>query len=168
MRRGDITHAAMAAIPATAVCATARDGLVMGLVAALALWLAAALLRIVRGILRDEDRLPVAMIVGAALVAAARMALAARLPEVSRSLGAFLPMTAMGALALCVEERPAEGGLACLGVMTLLGAACELIGGGSLFGAAILPAGVPLASQPAGGLLLLGVGLSLVNRREAA
>ena len=158
--------------PALAVTATARVALGMGVATACVLLVTAIVMGLIGGAISGKGRVPVTLVVSAALATVAQMILMGWFPELSAALGVFAPLIAVNSLILLGGGRTADNGvgaaiadglgmgLGYVAAMTLVGAIRELLGKGSVFGAAVLPASfqpVVLASLPAGGLIIVGV-----------
>ena len=176
-----ILRLALGVTPALAATTTAANGLGMGLTAACVLILTCLFMGIVGSLLHEKGRWIVALVVGAAFASVAQMVLAGWFPALNAALGLYAPMIAVSSLILCrggsAAERGAgaalaEGvgmGIGYAAALTLLGAVRELIGRGTLFGAAVLPGYQPLllAAMPAGGFLALGIAMGIANAVSA-
>lgn len=163
--------------PALAVTTTATNGLGMGVATACVLLLTCAVMGLIGGRIDGKARLAVTLTVSAAFSTVAQMVLRGWFPALNEALGVFVPLMAVSSLILCVGQN-AESGLgvtllegvkAAVGyavAMTLIGVVRELLGHGSVFGAAVLPAGYEpllLAILPAGGLMVVGLMMGAYN-----
>ncbi len=182
---GGILSESMAFRLAVAVCATlsvtayTKNGLGLGLTTALVLICSNKIIALVRGLLPERVRpFGYALIIGL-FVSAAQMLLAAFLPDLSANLGIYVPLMAISCVLLCrvsgVDEKPhivAAGmdglitGLLFAAALILLSAVRELLGFGTLFGAAVFGEGFEpmliLKAVP-GGFILLGLLYGVVN-----
>ncbi len=164
--------------PAVAVTTTALNGLGMGVATAGALLLTSFVMGLIGGALNEKARFAVTLILSAAFASVAQMVLRGWFPALNDSLGVFVPLIAVSSLILCGGSEAAGRGFGAaiadglvMGIgyavaMTLLGAVRELLGRGTAFGAAVLPAAYEpllLAALPAGGLMLLGIAMGLYN-----
>ncbi|HWR22897.1 MAG TPA: Rnf-Nqr domain containing protein [Feifaniaceae bacterium] len=169
---------AVALCAALAVAATASNGLGLGLVTALVLACSNAVIALVRGLLPEQARpFAYALVIGL-FVSAAQMLLAAYFPGLSADLGIYVPLTAISCILLSrvgADEKPrvaaacADGlvtGLLFAAALFLFSAVRELLGFGTLFGAAVFGEGfepmLVIKAVP-GGLILLGVLCGIVN-----
>lgn len=168
--------------PALAVATTALNGLCMGVATACVLALTNLAMALVGDVIQKRSRAVATLVVSAALASIAQMILEGWFPALNAAPGVFAPLIAVGSLILLCGERAAGGrvGAAVAGgvgtgaiyalATTLVGAIRELIGKGTFFGAAVLPAGyqpAALAALPAGGLIVLGTCLGVANAMHA-
>ena len=163
--------------PAAAVATCAVNGLGLGLATACVLLCTCAVAALLGAFVDEKGRLPVFMLVSAAFATVAQLAMKAWFPALGAALGLFVPLIAVNCLILCGADAAARRGAASLGralalglgyaaALTLLGLVREVIGCGTAFGAAVLPAGYEpmlMAIMPAGGLLALGLLLGILN-----
>ena len=183
-RSGDslTLRAGLGLCPVLTVATTALTGLCTGVAVACTLVFASLAMALVGGALSERSRAVARLVVSAALASVARMILVIWLPALFAAPETLAPLIAVASLILLGGERAAgesAGAAVAYGVgtgaayalaATLLGAIRELVGRGALFGAAVLPAGYPpaaLAALPAGGLIVLGVGLGIANAMRA-
>jgi len=159
--------------PALAVTVTAMNGLGMGLATACVLLCTSLTVSTLRGLVAGRARVPLFLLVSAVFAAVAQMILAGWFPALNGALGVFVPLIAVNCLILNRADEAASRsglmtaaadavgmGLGYTAALTLVGALRELIGRGSVFGAAILPSGYEpmlLAAMPAGGFLMVGL-----------
>jgi Na+-translocating ferredoxin:NAD+ oxidoreductase subunit E len=153
------------------------EGLAIGLLGLLLPLLCGLLLVPLRGRLPGNGLPLAALLLGAILVGAAELLLQLFSSELTAALALFLPLLMLPCLALALDERTnalagLRPGLAFALLAVLLGAVREALGHGSLFAEANrllgLPisgwhwaSGLPLLTQAAGGLILLGLLLAL-------
>jgi Na+-translocating ferredoxin:NAD+ oxidoreductase RnfE subunit len=156
----------LALAPVLAPADSALDALWLGIAIVLLLAIVGTASRLADGRFPGEVRLGVVAVLAASLVAMLDRGTAAFLPDVHAALGQGLPLVAASSLALAggtsfqrkaqAARLPAAGlatgGLACLVVLVVLGAAREWLG-----------AHAQLALHPAGAFLLLGAGLAAFN-----
>ena len=165
--------------PALAVTTCAANGLAMGLATACALVCVNLLMSLLRGALSEKGRFPVLLALSATAASIVWAVLRACFPEINAALGLFVPLIAVNTLILSrangfaaessVAASLADGlgmGVGYAIALTLLGAVRELLGSGSVFGVQLLGSGyepVLLALMPAGGLMVYGLALGIVN-----
>ena len=170
---------ALAACATLAVTANAMNGLGLGLATALALICSNKIIALVRGALSEHVRpFAYALIIGA-FVSVVQMLLAAFLPDLSATLGIYIPLMAISCMLLTrvygADEKPHMISAGVDGLMTgllftlmllVLSAVRELLGYGTLFGTAVFGEGFEpmliLKAVP-GGFVLLGVLYGIVN-----
>lgn len=165
--------------PALALATTALNGLCFGAAGACVLILTSLVMGLMSGVLSEKARMSVALVLGAGFATAVGMFVRAWFPQISESLTTMIPLIAVSSLLLgraggFAAENGAGAALADglgMGVgyaaaLTLIGAVRELLGHGTLFGAAILPASYQpllLAVMPAGGLMIAGIAMGIAN-----
>lgn len=176
--------------PLLAVSHNAVNALGLGLATVLALTLTNAAVAGIRTLTRRDVRIPVFVLVIAAVVTSIELGIRAFLPELHAVLGLFIPLIVtncalMGrAEAFASRHDPARAaldgfavGLGFLWVLLLIGAVREMVGEGSLFAGAGRLLGLPglelvvpgypgflLAVLPVGAFLVLA---SLIALRQA-
>ena len=170
---------ALGICPALAVTTRAANGLGLGLATACVLILTSLVASILGKLISEKGRFPVFILISATFAALAQMVMKAWQSALCESLGVFVPLIAVNCLILNRSETfAAESGPVsavvdsiCMGLgytlaLTLVGILRELIGCGTIFGAAILPASYEpmlLAVMPAGGFLALGLMMGIYN-----
>ena len=176
--------------PLLAVTNTAINGLGLGLATLLVLTCSSAAVSLVRGLLMPEIRIPAFVLIIATLVTVVDLGLQAGLPELSRTLGIFVPLIVTNCTLLARAEAFASRqpllpalhdalaqGVGFALVLIALGAGREMIGQGTLFAGAdlllgewaavlsvqILPqgSGLLLALLPPGAFIGLGLMIAL-------
>ncbi len=176
--------------PLLAVTNTAINGLGLGLATLLVLTCSSAAVSLVRGLLMPEIRIPAFVLIIATLVTVVDLGLQAGLPELSRTLGIFVPLIVTNCTILARAEAFASRqpllptmhdalaqGVGFSLVLIALGAGREMIGQGTLFAGAdlllgewaavlsmqILPqgSGLLLALLPPGAFIGLGLMIAL-------
>lgn len=170
---------------AVALCATlavtthAANGLGLGLATACALVCSNLLIALVRGMLPESARLFAYVLIIGLFVSAAQMLLSAFFSGLSADLGIYVPLMAVSCTLLSrvngADEKPrvvsagVDGlitGLLFAAALVVLSAVRELLGFGTLFGAAVFGEGfepVLILKAVPGGLILLGVLYGVVN-----
>lgn len=175
----------LALCPLLAVTGTATNGLGMGLATAAVLVISNLVVALFRHIITPEVRIPVFVLLIAAIVTLVDMSLNAWLHELHKVLGLFIPLIVtncaiMGRAEAFASRNPirasiADGlfmGLGFTFALVVLGAVREILGSGTLFANAalllgdnfsflettIIPhyRGVLLMSLPPGGFMMLG------------
>ncbi len=167
------------------MCATlgttssALNGLMMGVSTLLVLICSNSVVSMIKSLVPDKVRIPVFIVVIATFVTLLQLAISAWAPALNESLGLFIPLIVVNCILLGRAEafasrRPvldsALDGLGCgIGftlALTLLGAARELLGAGSLFGIRIYPDdyAMLLFVLAPGAFIALGYMIALVNR----
>ena len=167
---------ALGLCPALAVTTTAANGLGMGIATACALVCTSIITFLLGRIVSEKGRIAVFMMVSAAFATVAQLVLKAAFPALSAALGIYVPLIAVNCLLLSRAEFASENGFGAtladaigMGIgyicaMTVVGIVRELLGQGTLFGAAVLPATpVVLMALPAGGFLAVGLLMGIFN-----
>lgn len=179
--------------PLLAVTGTAINGLGLGLATLLVLVLSNLAVSATRRLLTQELRIPMFVLIIASLVTVVDLLMQAWLPQLSRTLGIFIPLivtncTILGRAEAFASRNPVGAslidglaqGLGFAAVLVLLGAARELLGQGTLLADAhlllgewarmlefrLLPeqSGLLLAILPPGAFIGLGLMIALRNR----
>lgn len=165
--------------PTLAVTTSAENGMGMGLATTAVLVLANLVISLMRKIIPDKIRIPIFIVVIASFVTIVGMVMEGYVPALFASLGLFIPLIVVNCLILARAEAFAfkngpvasifDGigmGLGFTLALTILGAVRELIGNGSVFGFALLPAAYKPALimiLPPGAFLALGLLLAGIN-----
>lgn len=165
--------------PTLAITTAASNGIGMGLATTFVLVCSNLFISLLRKVIPDKVRIPAFIVVIASFVTILEMMLKAFLPELSASLGMYIPLIVVNCIifaraeAFAFKNGPvlslADGlgmGLGFTGAITILSAIRELFGAGTIFGVQIMPE----AYQPMGimlnvpgGFVTLGLLLALVN-----
>jgi len=165
--------------PTLAITTAASNGIGMGLATTFVLVCSNLFISLLRKVIPDKVRIPAFIVVIASFVTILEMMLKAFLPELSASLGMYIPLIVVNCIifaraeAFAFKNGPvlslADGlgmGLGFTGAITILSAIRELFGAGTIFGVKIMPE----AYQPMGimlnvpgGFVTLGLLLALVN-----
>ena len=165
--------------PTLAVTTTVANGIGMGLSATFVLICSNFFISILRKFIPNKIRIASYIVIIAGFVSTVEMVINAWLPDLSKSLGLFIPLIVVNCIILARAEAfasknsplpSAVDGLACgIGftlALTVISAIRELFGNGTLFGLNILgenfsPALIIIL--PAGGFLVLGFLIALVQ-----
>lgn len=173
--------------PALAVSNTARNALAMGLATLFVLTLSNAVVSAIRRLVPRQVRIASYILVIASFVTIVDYAIQAISLDLHRALGAFISLIVVNCTILGRAEAFASkhgvtasildgAGMGAGFTLALfsLGAVRELLGAGTLFGVAVLPAGFQpwvVMALPSGGFLTLAAWLMLfawLRRRRAA
>lgn len=174
--------------PTLAVTSSATNGFGMGLAVLAVLLCSNAVISLLRRFIPDTVRIPSFIVVIAGFVTVVQFATEAWTPALNRSLGIFIPLIVVNCIILGRAEAYASKngllasifdavgmGLGFTLALTTLGGIREILGAGTLFGKAVLPAGAQPAlvlSMAPGAFIALGILLALVRvvqlRRKGA
>lgn len=165
--------------PALAVTNAAINGLAMGMATTFVLIASSILISLIRKLIPAQVRIASYIVIIATFVTVVDKFLAAFTPDISKSLGAFIPLIVVNCLILGRQEAfssknnvgrsIADGlgmGLGFTWVLILLGGIREILGAGEIFGAAILPGSFNtwlVMILPPGAFLTLGIMIGAVN-----
>ncbi len=162
-----------------AVSTSVINGLGMGLSTMVVLVASNIIISLIRNFIPNKVRIAAYIIVIAGCVTAVEMALKAFLPEISKSLGIFIPLIVVNCIILGRAEAFASKngviksaldgigmGLGFTLALCILGTIREILGNGtflgiSLFGEGFQPATVMIL--PPGAFIVLGVVLAVIN-----
>lgn len=165
--------------PTLAVTTTAVDGVGMGLSATVVLIVSNILISLLRKIIPNKIRIAAYIVVIAGCVTLVDMLLAAYLPDLSKSLGIFIPLIVVNCIILgraeafasknSVAKSAVDGlgmGLGFTMALFLISSVREILGNGTwmkmeLFGEGFTPAIMMIL--PPGGFLTLGIILGIIN-----
>ena len=177
--------------PTLAITIAGSNGLGMGLATTAVLVCSNLFISLLRNFIPEKVRIPAFIVVIASFVTMIDLFLKAYLPDLSASLGMYIPLIVVNCIIFARAEsfafkNPpflsiADGlgmGLGFTFAITLLSVIREVIGNGTFFGMTVMPASYqPMAImlQVPGGFVTLGLLLVLVNtlrnklaRKEAA
>ena len=163
--------------PTLAVTSSAVNGIGMGLSTAVVLACSNLAISLLRKIVPDKIRIPCFVVVIATFVTIVQMLLKAYVPALDKALGLYIPLIVVNCLILARAESFAcknkpfpslVDGFA-MGftiALTILGAVREILGAGSVFGFAFLPAtfNTLLFILPPGAFLTLGCLMAVFNK----
>lgn len=165
--------------PTLAVTNSGVNGLSMGLATLFVLFTSNILISFVRRTIASQVRIPAYVVIIATLVTVADMFLAAVFPDISKSLGPYIPLIVVNCIILGRAEGfaqknpvlPTAADALGIGVgftlsLTLMGVIREVLGFGSVFNVQLLGAWFEpwiVMILPAGAFLVLGSLIALVN-----
>lgn len=165
--------------PTLAVTNSAVNGLAMGLATAFVLLMSSILISLIKSLIPAQVRIASYIVVIATFVTVVDKFLAAYTPDISKALGAFIPLIVVNCVILGRQEafssKNSVGrsvldgvgmGFGFTWVLVLLGAIRELLGEGSIFGLMIMPESFNtwlIMILPPGAFLTLGIFIGLAN-----
>lgn len=165
--------------PTLAVTNSAVNGLAMGLATAFVLLMSSILISLIKGLIPAQVRIASYIVIIATFVTVVDKFLAAYTPDISKALGAFIPLIVVNCVILGRQEafssKNSVGrsvldgvgmGFGFTWVLVLLGAVRELLGEGSIFGLMIMPESFNtwlIMILPPGAFLTLGIFIGLAN-----
>ncbi len=168
--------------PALAVTTSAENGLGMGLATTFVLVCSSFIISLMRKILNPQTRIVVFAVTIASFVTLVDLFMQAKVPALSKSLGAFVPLIVVNCIIISRQEMFASknnpfrsvidalaNGAGIIFAFTLLGAIREVFGTGKLFNFKILFDAFydkhewVVALLPAGAFISLGLLIALIN-----
>ena len=165
--------------PTLAITTAGSNGIGMGLATTAVLVCSNLFISLLRNFIPEKVRIPSFIVVIASFVTMIDLFMKAYLPDLSASLGMYIPLIVVNCIIFARAEsfafkHPpmlsiADGlgmGLGFTFAITLLSVIREVIGNGTIFGATVMPAGYqPMAImlQVPGGFVTLGLLLVAVN-----
>ena len=165
--------------PTLAVTTAAGNAIGMGLSTTVVLVCSNLFISLLRNLISEKIRIPAFIVVIASFVTMVEMALKAYLPDLSATLGLYIPLIVVNCIIFARAEAFAfkNGPILALGdglgmglgftaAITVLASVREIFGSGTLFGINVMGEGyrpMSLLTAPAGGFLTLGVLLIIVN-----
>ena len=165
--------------PTLAITYAASNGVAMGLATTFVLVFSNLVISLLRNAIPNRIRIPAFVIIIATFVTIVEMVMHAYFGALYDTLGVFIPLIVVNCVIFARAESfafknpPLESMVDGLGMglgftlgLTLLSCLREILGAGTVFGMAVLPAGfkpMAIAVQPAGGFILLGVLLGAVT-----
>ncbi len=166
--------------PTLAVTTSVQNGIGMGLATTFVLVCSNLVISLIRNFVPSKVRIPAYIVVIATFVTIVQLLLEAFLPDLSASLGLFIPLIVVNCIifgraeAFAFKNKPLPSIVDGLGMglgftiaITLISSVRELFGAGTLFGIQVMPAGyMPMALliKPAGGFIVLGLLMALMNK----
>ena len=172
--------------PTLAVTATAENGMAMGLAATFVLVCSSVLVSMVRSVIPSQVRIAAFIVIIATFVTIADRFLAAFVPDISKSLGPFIPLIIVNCMILGRQEAFASKngigrslldalgmGLGFTATLLVLSSIREILGAGTWFGMTLFPseyAWGAMALAP-GAFITLGcliAAANLINERRKA
>lgn len=174
--------------PTLAITYQASNGIGMGLATTFVLVFSNLVISLMRNVIPERIRIPSFIIIIATFVTIVEMVMHAFLPELYDTLGVFISLIVVNCIifaraeAFAFKNPPLESAVDGLGMglgftcaITIVASIRELLGSGTVFGRQLMPPGyepMAFAISPAGGFVVLGLTLAVVNRifarREAA
>ena len=170
--------------PTLATTTSAINGLSMGLATMAVLVCTNFVISAIKNITPDMVRIPVFIVVIAALVTILQMLMSAYAPDsINKALGIYIPLIVVNCIILgraesfACKNTPVASIFDGLGIglgftmgLTILGVVRELLGAGSVFGIHLLPetTNVLLFVLPPGAFLTLGYLVALFNKLKKA
>ncbi len=168
--------------PTLAVTTSALNGVSMGLAVIFVLSFSSLVVSLIRNIVPPQVRIAVYTVVIATFVTIVDIFLKAVYPDISRALGAFIPLIIVNCIILGRCEAFASKntvlvslldslgmGLGFTWGVLLLGSIREILGAGTIFGVKILSAAynpMIIMILPAGAFLVLGILVAIMNSLE--
>ena len=165
--------------PTLAVTTAASNAIGMGLSTTVVLVCSNLFISLLRNVISEKIRIPAFIVVIASFVTIVEMTLKAFLPELSATLGLYIPLIVVNCIIFARAEAFAfkngpvlalgDGlgmGLGFTAAITILASVREIFGAGTLFGIDLMGSGyhpMSLLTAPAGGFLTLGILLIIVN-----
>ena len=165
--------------PTLAITTAGSNGIGMGLATTFVLVCSNLFISLLRKVIPDKVRIPAFIVVIASFVTILEMLLKAFLPDLSEALGMYIPRIVVNCIifaraeAFAFKNGPvaslADGlgmGLGFTCAITILSCIRELLGNGTVFGAAVMPESyqpMGIMLNVPGGFVTLGLLLILVN-----
>ena len=174
--------------PTLAITYRASNGIGMGLATTFVLVFSNLVISLMREMIPEKIRIPSFIIIIATFVTIVEMVMHAFLPELYDTLGVFISLIVVNCIifaraeAFAFKNPPLKSAVDGLGMglgftfaITIVAAIRELLGSGTVFGTQLMPPGyepMAFATSPAGGFVVLGLTMALVNKlfagKEAA
>lgn len=165
--------------PALAVTNSVANGLAMGLAVIFVLLCSNIIISLVRKVIPHQVRIAVFVVFIATFVTVADLFLKAKFPQLSKSLGPYVPLIVVNCIILGRAEAFASKnplprsffdglgmGIGFMCALVLLGSIREILGMGSFLGIEILPSSFErwvIMVSPAGAFLTLGILIGIFN-----
>ncbi len=166
--------------PTLAVTTSATNGLGMGLTTAVVLIMSNALISMLRKMIPDRVRIPAYIVVVASFVTIVQLLLQAYLKSLNDALGIYIPLIVVNCIILGRAEAYASRNSVGLAIfdgigmglgftvgLTCIGLVREILGAGTIFGAAVMPKAyepITIFVKPAGALLVVAILGALQNK----
>ena len=163
-----------------AITTSISNGVGMGISVLIILTLSNIFISLLRKIIPNEVRIACYIVVIAGFVTIVDLCLQAFFPDIAKSLGVFIPLIVVNCIifgraeAFAFKNKPIPAVVDGLGMgmgftiaITMICAVRELFGAGTLLGVQVMPAGylpMDLLVKPAGGFIVLGLLLALMNK----
>jgi len=165
--------------PTLAITNSVENALVMGAAATFVVICSNMIASLLRGLIRPHVRILIFTLTIATFVTIADRFLAANMYEVSKKLGAFIPLIIVNCMIICraevcaIKSPPFKSfcdacgiGLGFTIALVILGVVRELLGAGELLGYRIMPEGFDdwvIMVMPPGAFLVLGIVIGVSN-----
>lgn len=165
--------------PTLAVTTSLKNGLGMGLSAAVVLVMSNVLVSLLRKIIPSKVRIAAYIVIIATAVTVVQMLLNAFLPDLAAQLGIFIPLIVVNCIILARAESFASKntvlssaidglgtGLGFTGALCIISTVRELLGAGTIWGITVTADIIdPMAiiGMPPGGFIVLGCLIALIN-----
>lgn len=165
--------------PTLAVTVSAINGIAMALATTFVLVFSSLLISLIRKLIPDQVRIAAFIVIIATFVTIVDLVMKAKFPELSKSLGAFIPLIVVNCIILGRAEAFASkntplrsvfdalgSGMGFLIVLFVLGGIREIFGSGTLLGFQVLPNAFEpwiVMILPAGAFLTLGLMMGFSN-----
>ena len=166
--------------PTLAITTAVSNGIGMGLAVTFVLVFSNLVISLLRKAIPDQIRIPAFIVVIATFVTIVQLFVKAFVPALDAALGVFIPLIVVNCIifgraeAFAFKNKPIPAIVDGLGMgigftiaITLISAVRELFGAGTLLGVQVMPAGylpMDLLVKPAGGFIVLGLLLALMNK----
>lgn len=166
--------------PTLAVTTSAINGLGMGLTTMVVLALSNLFISLLRNIIPDKVRIPGFIVIIASFVTMMQLLLQAYIPSIYEALNIYIPLIVVNCIILGRAESYASKngpisslfdgigmGLGFTVALTVIGAVRELLGAGSVFGLAVMPASyepIRIFTSAPGAFFVLAVLTAIQNK----
>lgn len=163
-----------------AITTSISNGVGMGISVLIILTLSNIFISLLRKIIPNEVRIACYIVVIAGFVTIVDLCLQAFFPDIAKSLGVFIPLIVVNCIifgraeAFAFKNKPLASAVDGLGMglgftlaITLISSIRELFGAGTVFGVQVMPEGylpMDILVKPAGGFIVLGLTLALMNK----
>ena len=164
--------------PTLAVTTTLQNGVTMGIAATLVLIASNVVISLLRKFIPDKIRIAAYVVIIAGFVSVIEMLLKAYLPDLSASLGIFIPLIVVNCIILARAEAFASKnsvGLSALdglgmgagftAALIIVSAIREILGSGTIWGVSVAGGVSPMTMfiLPPGGFLVLGIVIGMIQ-----
>jgi electron transport complex protein RnfE len=166
--------------PTLAITTLASNGIGMGLAVTFVLIFSNLVISLLRKAIPDQIRIPAFIVVIATFVTIVQLIIKAFLPALDESLGVFIPLIVVNCIifgraeAFAFKNPPLDAAVDGFGMgigftiaITLISSVREILGVGTWFGVQVMPESylpMNILIRPAGGFIVLGLLLALMNK----